>query len=341
MKTFIILLILCGVALTIAPTATDTINATTPNKLAELNTRRLGVPGFIKSGLKGAANFFVGMMIDCLFSYATAKFPAIPMMKNIVKGAAGAKEKLKGVINKAIGGLIDKLRRIRRMRLRRRRMGWFSNPFKSIGKAIGKAAKSVGKAVKKVAKKVGKGIGKAAVVVGKGVAKGTVETGKGIGKAAVVVGKGVAKGTVETGKGIGKAAVVVGKGIETAVVETGKGIGKAAVETGKGIETAVVETGKGIKKAAVFVAKSALDVVKYIAGLPGKLLLIALIKVACPYITKKISEGLSSKLKDMGFVMGIPPCVEESIGKACVQLVRKAMGRQRLLRRLGYVRAAF
>jgi len=319
MKTFIILLILCGVALTIAPTATDTINATTPNKLAELNTRRLGVPGFIKSALKGAANFFVGMMIDCLFSYAAAKLPTLPMMKNIVKGAAGAKEKLKGVINKAIGGLIDKLRRIRRMRLRRRRMGWFSNPFKSIGKAIGKAAKSVGKAVKKVAKKVGKGIGKAAVVVGKG----------------------VAKGTVETGKGIGKAAVVVGKGIETAVVETGKGIGKAAVETGKGIETAVVETGKGIKKAAVFVAKSALDVVKYIAGLPGKLLLIALIKVACPYITKKISEGLSSKLKDMGFVMGIPPCVEESIGKACVQLVRKAMGRQRLLRRLGYVRAAF
>merc|ERR1712021_204204 len=155
------------------------------------------------------------------------------------------------------------------------------------------------------------------------------------------VGKGVAKGTVETGKGIGKAAVVVGKGIETAVVETGKGIGKAAVVVGKGIETAVVETGKGIKKAAVFVAKSALDVVKYIAGLPGKLLLIALIKVACPYITKKISEGLSSKLKDMGFVMGIPPCVEESIGKACVQLVRKAMGRQRLLRRLVYVRAAF
>jgi len=353
MKTFIILLILCGVALTIAPTATDTINATTPNKLAELNTRRLGVPGFIKSALKGAANFFVGMMIDCLFSYAAAKLPTLPMMKNIVKGAAGAKEKLKGVINKAIGGLIDKLRRIRRMRLRR--MGFWGKiggAFKKVGKAVGKvakkvgkgvkkAAKKVGKAVKKVAKKVAKGVKKAAVVVGKGVKKAAVVAGKGVAIAAVVTGKGVAKGAVETGKGVKKAAVATGKGVKKAAVVAGKGIAKGAVVAGKGIVKGAVVAGKVIGKAVVVVAKTALQVVKAIDGLTGHMLSKALIKVACPYITKMVCEGLSSLLKAMGFIMGIPPCVEENIAKGCVQLVRKVMGRHRLLRRLGYLRAAF
>jgi len=342
MKTFIILLILCGVALTIAPTATDTINATTPNKLAELNTRRLGVPGFIKSALKGAANFFVGMMIDCLFSYAAAKLPTLPMMKNIVKGAAGAKEKLKGVINKAIGGLIDKLRRIRRMRLRR--MGFWGKiggAFKKVGKAVGKVAKKVGKGVKKAAKKVGKAVKKVAKKVAKGVKKAAVVVGKGVKKAAVVAGKGVAIAAVVTGKGVAKGAVETGKGVKKAAVATGKGVKKAAVVAGKGIAKGAVVAGKVIGKAVVVVAKTALQVVKAIDGLTGHMLSKALIKVACPYITKMVCEGLSSLLKAMGFIMGIPPCVEENIAKGCVQLVRKVMGRHRLLRRLGYLRAAF
>merc|ERR1712021_184043 len=228
----------------------------------------------------------------------------------------GAKEKLKGVINKAIGGLIDKLRRIRRMRLRR--MGFWGK--------IGGAFKKVGKAVKKVAKKDAKGVKKAAVVVGKGVKKAAVVAGKGVAIAAVVTGKGVAKGAVETGKGVKKAAVATGKGVKKAAVVAGKGIAKGAVVAGKGI---------------VVVAKTALQVVKAIDGLTGHMLSKALIKVACPYITKMVCEGLSSLLKAMGFIMGIPPCVEENIAKGCVQLVRKVMGRHRLLRRLGYLRAAF
>merc|ERR1711935_1179665 len=155
------------------------------------------------------------------------------------------------------------------------------------------------------------------------------------------VGKAVKKVAKKVAKGVKKAAVVVGKGVKKAAVVAGKGVAIAAVVTGKGVAKGAVVAGKVIGKAVVVVAKTALHVVKAIDGLTGHMLSKALIKVACPYITKLVCEGLSSLLKAMGFIMGIPPCVEENIAKGCVQLVRKVMGRHRLLRRLGYLRAAF
>jgi len=173
MKTFFILLIVFGVALTGAiPAPAEPAAA---SSITSMSSRRLKIPAAIKKVLKGAAQFFVGMLIDCLFSYAQAKLPNIPFLKNLMKSAVNMKDKLKAKVQEMVGKVIDKLRRIRRLRVRR--AGIFGKIKKGINKVAKKAKKAANKELKKAAKnakktlkKVGKVMKKAVKVIAKGAA---------------------------------------------------------------------------------------------------------------------------------------------------------------------------
>jgi len=169
MKTFFILLIVFGVALTGAiPAPAEPAAA---SSITSMSSRRLKIPAAIKKVLKGAAQFFVGMLIDCLFSYAQAKLPNIPFLKNLMKSAVKMKDKLKSKVQQLVGKVIDKLRRIRRLRVRRAGLfGKLKKGLSKVAKKASKAAKGAVKSAGKIAKKAGK-IAKSAVkVIAKGAA---------------------------------------------------------------------------------------------------------------------------------------------------------------------------
>jgi len=169
MKTFFILLIVFGVALTGAiPAPAEPAAA---SSITSMSSRRLKIPAAIKKVLKGAAQFFVGMLIDCLFSYAQAKLPNIPFLKNLMKSAVNMKDKLKAKVQEMVGKVIDKLRRIRRLRVRRAGLfGKLKKGLSKVAKKASKAAKGAVKSAGKIAKKAGK-IAKSAVkVIAKGAA---------------------------------------------------------------------------------------------------------------------------------------------------------------------------
>jgi len=143
-------------------------------------SRRLGIPGWAKNALKGAATTIVGTVIDCVAQEIKArglgflaKIPGLKMVGAKLAGAAFDKltGKLKEMINKAIEGAINKLRRRRRA---------FS---------IGGALKSVAKKASKVAKGAVKTVGNAAKAAANGVANAAKAAANAAKAAASVAGK--------------------------------------------------------------------------------------------------------------------------------------------------------
>jgi len=134
-------------------------------------SRRLGIPGWAKNALKGAATTIVGTVIDCVATEVKsrglgflAKIPGLKMVAGKLAGAAfdSLVGKLKTMINKAITGAINKLRRRRRA-------------F-NLGKALGGVAKKAAGAAKGAVKAVGN--------AAKGAAKGIANAAKGAAAAA-------------------------------------------------------------------------------------------------------------------------------------------------------------
>jgi len=129
--------------------------------------RRLGIPSWAKNALKGAATTIVNTVIDCIADELKKRGMAfinkIPGLKMVAGKMAGAAlgtltSKLKDVIDKAINGAINKLRR-------RRRAGLFSGLKKAVShvaKKASSAAKGAVKAVGNAAKGVAKGVANAA-----------------------------------------------------------------------------------------------------------------------------------------------------------------------------------
>jgi ribosomal protein L22 len=146
----------------------------------EFSARRLKLPAKVKKILKAVVITIVGGLIDCIFGFFANKLQKIKFFKNLpfVKMAEKAKDKLKGMVTKKVGELIDKLRRIRRMQGKRQLF------FKKIAKKIKKHVKKAGKTIKKAGKtvkKAGKIIKKVAKVVIK-VAKNAAQLAKALDK---------------------------------------------------------------------------------------------------------------------------------------------------------------
>jgi hypothetical protein len=155
MKTFTLILLLSvfAIALT-APVLSSTDSKQV--SLQEFQARRLKLPANVKKILKAVVITIVGGLIDCIFGFFADKLNSIPFFKNLpfLKMAIKAKDKLKGMVLKKVGELIDKLRRIRRMQ-QQRRLG-FGSFLKKAAKGVSKAAKSASKVAKSAIKVVAK-----------------------------------------------------------------------------------------------------------------------------------------------------------------------------------------
>jgi hypothetical protein len=158
MKTFTLILLLSVFA--VAFTAPVLSSADSKQvSLQEFQARRLKLPANVKKILKAVVITIVGGLIDCIFGFFADKLNSIPFFKNLpfLKMAVKAKDKLKGMVLKKVGELIDKLRRIRRMQ-QQRKLGFFKSIAKKVGgaaKSVAKTAKSAVKVVAKVAKNAG------------------------------------------------------------------------------------------------------------------------------------------------------------------------------------------
>jgi hypothetical protein len=158
MKTFTLILLLSvfAVAFT-APVLSSTDSKAT--SVQEFSARRLKLPPKVKKILKAIVLPIVGLLIDCIFGYFADKLTIIPFFKDLpfVKMAEKAKEKLKQMVTKKVGELIDKLRRIRRLQMKRELfLNKLVNHAKNLGKHVKKHAQTVGKHAKKNAQTVGK-----------------------------------------------------------------------------------------------------------------------------------------------------------------------------------------
>lgn len=155
MKTFTLILLLSVFA--VAFTAPVLSSADSKQvSLQEFQARRLKLPANVKKILKAVVITIVGGLIDCIFGFFADKLNSIPFFKNLpfLKMAIKAKDKLKGMVLKKVGELIDKLRRIRRMQ-QQRRLG-FGSFLKKAAKGVSKAAKSASKVAKSAIKVVAK-----------------------------------------------------------------------------------------------------------------------------------------------------------------------------------------
>ena len=206
MKTFTLILLLSVFA--VAFTAPVLSSADSKQvSLQEFQARRLGLPPAVKKVLKAVVLTIVGGLIDCIFGFFADKLNSIPFFKNLpfIKMAIKAKDKLKGMVLKKVGELIEKLRRIRR--LQAHRLGLFDK----IKKAAGGVAKKVAVVAKKAAV-----VAKSAVKVVATVAKNAGELAKALDK---LTGGALAKGMIKLGCPlVGK---VVGHGMDVALKSLG------------------------------------------------------------------------------------------------------------------------
>jgi hypothetical protein len=299
------------------------------------------LPKTAKEALKVAKTVIVTGAFDCLYGAIIGKLKSIPFFKNlpVLQLAEKDKAKLKEHILKEMDQFIDGLKRARRNLILRRRMNMFSkigNAFKKVGKGIVKAGTVVGKGVAKAGTVVGKGVAKAGTVVGKGVVKAGTVVGKGVVKAGTVVGKGVVKagegvgkGVVKAGEGVGKGVVKAGEGVGKGVVQAGKAVGKGVVQAGKAVGKGVVQAGKlVVKGVTTFVALA-----KLLLGKVGDELKKMLINFACPFLAKKVTQGLDIALKKFGFPK-LPECLHGAFLVGCKKGAELALKKQRILRRL-------
>jgi hypothetical protein len=310
------------------------------------------LPKTAKEALKVAKTVIVTGAFDCLYGAIIGKLKSIPFFKNlpVLQLAEKDKAKLKEHILKEMDQFIDGLKRARRNLILRRRMNMFSkigNAFKKVGKGIVKAGTVVGKGVAKAGTVVGKGVAKAGTVVGKGVAKAGTVVGKGVVKAGTVVGKGVVKagtvvgkGVVKAGEGVGKGVVKAGEGVGKGVVKAGEGVGKGVVQAGKAVGKGVVQAGKAVGKGVVQAGKLVVKGVttfvalaKLLLGKVGDELKKMLINFACPFLAKKVTQGLDIALKKFGFPK-LPECLHGAFLVGCKKGAELALKKQRILRRL-------
>jgi hypothetical protein len=155
MKTFTLILLLSVFAVALTAPVLSSADSKQVS-LQEFQARRLKLPANVKKILKAVVVTIVGGLIDCIFGFFADKLNSIPFFKNLpfLKMAVKAKDKLKGMVLKKVGELIDKLRRIRRMQ-QQRRLGFFSKISK-IAKKAKKAVKTVAKTAKVAVKVVAK-----------------------------------------------------------------------------------------------------------------------------------------------------------------------------------------
>jgi histone H3/H4 len=184
MKTFTLILLLSVFAVAF----TAPILSSTDSKavsVQELSARRLKLPAKVKKILKGIVVPIVGTLIDCIFGFFADSLNNIPFFKNLpfVKKAEKGKDKLRQVVTKKVGQLIDKLKRIRRLQMKREL--FIKKIIKKAGKGISKVAKKAVKEAGKVVKKHGKNVGKHV----KKVAKGAVKVVKNAGQLAKALDK--------------------------------------------------------------------------------------------------------------------------------------------------------
>jgi hypothetical protein len=207
MKTFTLILLLSVFAVAFTAPLLSSADSKAVS-VQEFSARRLKLPGKIKKILKAVVVTIVGGLIDCIFGFFADKLNTIPFFKNLpfAKMAVKAKDKLKGMVTKKVGELIDKLRRIRRLQMKRQLL------FKKLGKKLGKAAKGV----KKVANKAGK------------TAKGAVKTIKKVAKVVIKVAKNAAQLAKAldklTGGQLSAALIKIGCPLVTKVVQHGMDI---------------------------------------------------------------------------------------------------------------------
>jgi hypothetical protein len=187
-KTLVLLLAVASVVMSASPAAAP---------------RRLKLPSWAKSALKGVAGVAVDALLTCLFDEIKrlgpkflAKLPGFKMVgqKLIGKGLDKLKAKLQTLLTKAINHAINKLRRVRRAGL-----------FKSMKKLAKKAKKGISKAakgVKKTASKVAKDAAKTANKVAKDAKKAASKAAKDAAKAAKNAAKFAKKATTLAAKGL-------------------------------------------------------------------------------------------------------------------------------------------
>jgi hypothetical protein len=151
MKTFTLILLLSVFAVAFTAPLLSSSDSKAVS-VQEFSARRLKLPAKVKQILKKVVLTIVGGLIDCIFGFFADKLNKIPFFKNLpfAKMAVKAKDKLKTMVLKKVGELIDKLRRIRRLHAKRQ---LFFKKLKKAAKKAGKAAKSVSKKAAKVAKK--------------------------------------------------------------------------------------------------------------------------------------------------------------------------------------------
>jgi hypothetical protein len=209
MKTFTLILLLSVFAVAFTAPLLSSADSKAVS-VQEFSARRLKLPAKIKKILKAVVITIVGGLIDCIFGFFADKLNTIPFFKKLpfAKMAVKAKDKLKGMVTKKVGELIDKLRRIRRLQVKRQLF-------------IGKLAKKV---VKK-AKKVVKGAGKAA--------KGAVKVIKKVAKTVITVAKNAAQLAKAldklTGGKLSAALIKIGCPLVTKVVHTGMDVALKAL----------------------------------------------------------------------------------------------------------------
>jgi len=150
--------------------------------------RRLGIPSWAKNALKGAAVTIVNTVIDCIADELKKrglafinKIPGLKMVGGKLAGKAfdTLEAKLKDMVDKAVTGAINKLRR-------RRRMGLFGGLKKAVSHVAHKAA-SAAKGVAKAAGNAAKGAVKAVGNAAKGAANMAKAAASVAGKAADAV----------------------------------------------------------------------------------------------------------------------------------------------------------